>query len=258
MNQGIGMKRTLKSNKFIPKDIQMFTNCRVIACLSAFGFMISLASAGEKTVTTKISAVDADKNAITFGGLDLNVTRKTTITILGKKATLADLKKGQEAKVTYEDSLDAAISIAVLKEAVSDDDATAKAMKALQGEWKVIAGIENGKKQERNTIKTENRRFTIKGNSLSMSRVIEQKLGTYVGKFEIDASTGHFDWVGKRPGGQHVEWIGIYELEGDILKLCFIYQRDDKAKRPKEFKSLPPIQPGMAHLFYTLKRDTDE
>ncbi|WP_397571880.1 TIGR03067 domain-containing protein [Schlesneria sp. T3-172] len=123
---------------------------------------------------------------------------------------------------------------------------------ALQGEWKCVAGEENGKAQDRSAVKRENRRLTIKGNSLTMERVG----ASWVGKFEIDAINGDFDWVGKGPQEKLVEWIGIYELDDDNLKLCFIFQKDGKAKRPKAFRALPPV-PGMPQAFYTFKRDND-
>lgn len=229
---------------------------RIVVFLGAMMFSVAV-SATEKTVTGKITSVDADKNSITVGDVDLDVTRKTKITIDGKKAKLTDIEEGQNAKVTYDDELEVATSISV-GEAAGDGEATAKALKSLQGEWKCIAGEENGKTQDKSTVKKQNRRVTVKGNSLTVERTdAGEKFGSYVGKFEIDASNGHFDWVGKGPGGNLVEWVGIYELDEDTLKLCFVYQKDGKAKRPKEFKSMPPAEPGMAHVFFTFKRDND-
>lgn len=229
-----------------------------LACLATCLLSSATAFAAEKTVTGKVTSVDADKNSITVGDVDLDVTRKTRITIDGKKAKLADIEEGQNAKVTYDDELEVATSISIADEPEGDDEATAKAMKSFQGEWKCIAGEENGKAQDKSTVKKQNRRVTVKGSSLTVERTgAGDKFGSYVGKFEIDASNGHFDWVGKGPGGNLVEWIGIYELNEDTLKLCFVYQKDGKAKRPKEFKSMPPAEPGMAHVFFTFKRDND-
>lgn len=126
-----------------------------------------------------------------------------------------------------------------------------KATNTLQGEWVCIAGEENGKPQEQSTVKQERRRLTIKTNSLKIERVG----ASWDGKFEIDPSNGQFDWIGKGPGGSLTEWIGVYDLDGDTLKLCFVWQKEGRAKRPTEFKTLPPAEPGMAHAFYTFKRE---
>jgi len=83
----------------------------------------------------------------------------------------------------------------------------------------------------------------------------------WVGKFEVDSTTRNLDWIGKTRLNDEwklTEWTGIYELKGDELKLCFIFDRDELAKRPTEFKSLPPAQRGLAHAFYTFKRVEEE
>lgn len=211
--------------------------------------------AAEKAVTAKVTAVDATKKSITFDDLELDVSRKTKITVDGEKATLADIKKGQQAKVTYDDDLEVATSIAVGKEADGDVEATAKAMKAIQGEWRCIAMEEIGKTLDKKKVKGQDRRVTIKGNAWTMSRTQDGKRGTYTGKFEIDDSNGHFDWIGKGPGGELVEWVGIYELNGDTLKVCYRYKKNDEVVRPKKFKT-DEEKPNFS-VFYILKRDND-
>lgn len=236
-------------------------HCRLQLVSLFAGFLItSSGAAEERTVTGKIKSVDATKNSIKLDDLQLDVGRKTTITVDGKAAKLADIKPDQQAKIVYEDALDTAISIAVGKEPERAFEADAKVLKELQGEWQCIAGEVSAKPQEKNILKKENRRLTINGNSLTMARTGPGgKYGTYVGKFEIDSSNAKFDWIGKGPGegAGLVEWVGIYELEGDVLKLCFVYQKDGKAKRPTLFKSLPDAQPGLNHVFFTFKRDRE-
>ena len=92
----------------------------LVTCL----LISSVASAAEQTVKGKIKTVDVAKNSITLDDLALDVTRKTKIAVGDKKATLTDIKAGQVANVTYDDVLDAAISIVMEKDAAPADDKT--------------------------------------------------------------------------------------------------------------------------------------
>lgn len=206
-------------------------------------------SAAEKTITGKVKSVDLAKNSIVVDDTALDVSRKTKLVVNGKQASLKDITVGQQVKATYDDALETAISIVAGED---DGKATMAAMKLIQGEWRCIAGEENGKPQEQSKVNQEYRRLVIKGNSLTM-----QKAGqSWTGKFEIDSTNGDFDWIGKNvPQNQLVEWIGIYELEDDTLKLCFIFNKNDKAKRPTSFKTMPPVELGLAHACYTFKRE---
>lgn len=220
-------------------------------------FLISTAaSAAENTATAKVKAVNAAKNSITLGDLELDVTRKTKITIDGKKGTLADIKIGQNVKVTYEDSVDVATSLVVGDEPEEDGEATAKAMKAIQGEWKCIAMEEIGKTLDKKKVKDQDRRLTIKGHSYTMKRTENGPRHALIGKFEIDASNGYFDFIGKEQSGMAREFVGIYELDGDTLKLCYRYKNNDDCVRPKKFKT--DDERANISVFYTFKRDNDD
>ncbi len=61
------------------------------------------------TLEGRIKKVDTDKSTLTItekGDKDVTVTvnKDTKITVNGEAAKLADLKKGQKAKVTHEDN----------------------------------------------------------------------------------------------------------------------------------------------------------
>lgn len=219
-------------------------------------FLGTILLAAEKTVTGNVGEVDLKKNSITVGEVLLDVSRKTKISIDGKKATLAELKKGQKVVVVYDDELDVASSI---KAGVNGGDAssTAEEVKKMEGDWVCVASEENGVQLEKDRVKRQNRRLKIKGNTLKMERLIAKQFGTYEGKFEIDPSTNSFDWIGKGPGGNYVEWIGIYELGDDYLKLRFAYQKDGISKRPTSLKTTAPLVPGAHQVYYMLKRDKD-
>lgn len=226
------------------------------ACLATCLFISATASAAEQTVTGKVESVDADKKTITIDDQTLDVTRKTKITVDGMKATLADIKTGQQATVNYDNDLEVAISIVVGDEPKGDDEANAKVMKTLQGEWKCIAMEEIGKTLDKKVVKEQDRRVTIKGHSYTMKRTEKGARHALIGKFEIDASTGYFDFIGKEQDGRAQEFVGIYELDGDTLKLCYRYKRDEDCIRPEKFEA-DDGQPNIC-VFYTYKRDNDE
>lgn len=219
-------------------------------------FLISVTVfAAEQTVTGKIKAVDEQKNSITVDDVVLDVTRKTKIIVDGEKAKLSGLKTGQQVKVTYDDSLETAISIVIGKEAKTDEEAAAKVMKALQGEWKCISAEETANETDKKTLKAQDRRVTIEGNNYSMKRTHGDKRGGYSGKFEINPTNGQFDWIGENPDGGLTKWIGIYELDGDILKICYRYNRNGQAVRPTKFKT-DNVRPNIS-MYYVFKRDTE-
>lgn len=116
----------------------------------------------------------------------------------------------------------------------SKDNATSIAMKAIQGEWLCVAAEQAGKQIGPDDVKVEDRSVSISGNSFSMKRTRGDKRGGYDGKFEIDASNRHFEFVGNN--GEF--WLGIFELDGNILKLCYrVKYNNSPIARPKEFKT---------------------
>jgi uncharacterized protein (TIGR03067 family) len=137
----------------------------------------------------------------------------------------------------------------------SSGAATQKALAALQGSWLTIAEETNGKASSKNDVKQINRRIVINGNSLTMTRVMGGKSGTYTGTFEIDAPSKNFDWKGTGPSGADVALRGMFEVEDSSLKLCYKYVKDESTKRPAKFKT--DNSSGTSFVFITLKRDDD-
>ncbi len=133
------------------------------------------------------------------------------------------------------------------------DEATTLDLKTMQGKWLCEASEESGKVIDKKVVKGQDQRLSIRGGNFMMTRLYAEKIGAYSGKFEIDATTGHFDFVGKGPTGKPVKWVGIYELDRDNLKLCFRYQVEGKVTRPTTFKS-DDGQPNVC-VFHTYKRE---
>jgi uncharacterized protein (TIGR03067 family) len=110
------------------------------------------------------------------------------------------------------------------------------AMKLFQGEWVCVATEGGGTLFDEAFTRKEDRRMTIQGDQLTMSRIREERQ-SYIGKFQIDASKGHFDFNGTGPDQAPNYWIGIYELNRDDLKLCYRKKATENAVRPTEFKT---------------------
>ena len=110
---------------------------------------------------------------------------------------------------------------------------------ALQGEWKIVSAESNGEPPPPGLL--DGAKFVFCGDKL-----------TLLGKertFKLDATKNprQIDFVptkGKTPQ------IGIYELDGDNLRLC-VGPADD---RPKEFKTKPRTD----HSLFVLKRKEAE
>lgn len=213
---------------------------------------ISTTQAAEKTVSGRVSDVDTTHKTITVDRLTLDLTRKTKVAVEGKTATLLDLKTGQQVTVTYDDKLDVAISVTAGKEIRIHDEATSKVLKSLDGEWVCIAAEEEGKAIDPKVVQSQNRHLTIKGGTLTMKRKIGNKHGGATGKIDLNPSSGQIDFRGDGPDGKPNEWVGIYHLEGDTLKLCYRFKTQTDAVRPKKFQSDEDHR-HMA-MFYTFER----
>ena len=159
-----------------------------------------------------------------------------------------------QARVTHTPASEAlAFHQADKNAAAGVSEATTLDLKTMQGKWLCEASEESGKVIDKKVVNGQDQRLSIRGSNFMMTRLYAEKIGAYSGKFEIDAMTGHFDFIGKEPTGKPVKWVGIYELERDSLKLCFRYQVEGKITRPMTFKS-DDGQPNTC-VFHTYKRD---
>ena len=114
----------------------------------------------------------------------------------------------------------------------------------LEGTWRVVSLEIEGKKIPEETIKDS--RLIIKGKEFTM----KEKIATYRGNFSTDPS--------KKPKTIDMKFtegpekgntsLGIYELDGDNLKLCLTITAKD---RPAEFAAKP--RSGLGHE--VLKRE---
>jgi uncharacterized protein (TIGR03067 family) len=127
---------------------------------------------------------------------------------------------------------------------------SAKSAAGPEGVWKSISEEVNGKAWDSQVVRDGKRHVTFQDNSFTMFREYLGKPGTYSGKYQLLPDGKSFDFSGTGPGGNHVDFRGIYEVSGDTLRLSYKYTADS-AIRPAAFKTEPG---GPISVLLVLKR----
>jgi uncharacterized protein (TIGR03067 family) len=121
---------------------------------------------------------------------------------------------------------------------------------SLQGEWLMVSEEANGV-----TVSiTQERRIIITGDDFVMSGTPDGRHPTYVGKIKINEATRTFDFDGKGPFGTTQVFKGIYELDGDTLRMCYAYIDEKAFERPTRIRSYQVPNTTMVSL--TLRRSS--
>jgi uncharacterized protein (TIGR03067 family) len=129
-------------------------------------------------------------------------------------------------------------------------DEAKKELKKFQGEWVPVSVEINGKAIPEEAIK--NVKVTVKGNKLTFTEG-----GTTIeGTFTLDPTRKpkQIDGKAKGPQGKEVKTIGIYELDGDKLKICDTLAGGE---RPRKFSSKggTPKNPITLTVYKRAKKD---
>ncbi len=127
----------------------------------------------------------------------------------------------------------------------------------IQGRWKAVEGQTTTKKSSGVKAVSFLWVWTFKGARLTTARLLDGKEeANDRGVFSLSrgAERKLFDFKGKRPNGTAVELKGIYEFDGEFLKVCYTF-RVDPAKtsnlvRPDSFA----LAPGSRGLSLKFKR----
>lgn len=211
-------------------------------CTILFFVLLSFFVSG--TAQAEVVTIEGTIKSIDKVGKKITIERKgkEKELDLSKDIDTSSLKVGQRIDLKFHLDLEIVVSIV--------DPMLSK----LQGAWVCVASEELGRFHSREIVKRQNRRMKIDGSKISIERVSVNRLGKYSGTINISDKNG-FDFTGKSSNGKDVEWIGIYELKGDILKLCYRYNNDGKAKRPTRFKT-DSMKPNIC-VFYTFKKETE-
>ena len=225
--------------------------------LAAAVFLAGILLAGPSTCWAV--GIEGTVQSIDVAARKLSLTRKTangektvSLDVSAEAGDLSSLKKGDGVMIEYDPEQEVAKSITVGGLA-ADNEPLSRDMKAFQGEWEAVGAEFGGEPLDRIAVRRLNRLIRIKGNSFHEERLHDGKTVGVDGKFEINPKTKAFDFVGKVTGTNNAfEYVGMYEFDGDTLKLCCRANEDGNASRPKQFKS-DTQKPNWSH-YYVYKR----
>jgi uncharacterized protein (TIGR03067 family) len=129
-----------------------------------------------------------------------------------------------------------------------DKKGDTKDLDAMQGTWEIASIEQAGMKVPAEEIKKANVRLVIKGDKFTY------KMGdtaTGEGSFKLDPEKKTLDATGKGAGGKEEKTLGIYELKGDELRVCFVPEGET---RPTKFEA----KEGTKAVIITYKRVKDK
>jgi uncharacterized protein (TIGR03067 family) len=125
--------------------------------------------------------------------------------------------------------LPAALTAALVVAGDAKEDAAKKDLDALQGKWSVVSLTRDGTVEpiSKDAVRV------ITGGNYTMKL---HPLLTIKGKYEIDPTTSpkNMETVASTGPNKDKRLLGIYELDGDSLKICYAAPGKD---RPTEFSS---------------------
>jgi uncharacterized protein (TIGR03067 family) len=111
------------------------------------------------------------------------------------------------------------------------EDLVKQELDKLQGTWVIVANTKEGKESPESL--RESKRYTIKGDHYSVSfKGAEKRLLEFRIKLDPESKPKTIDLIGLKT--DTVLLAGLYELDGDTLKICVPVGSSD---RPKALKS---------------------
>ena len=128
-------------------------------------------------------------------------------------------------------------------------------MDAIQGEWKCTFAQEGPDVMPATQLREEGRRLLVKDRTLRMERTKDGAFGFHEGTFSLEPANNFFNLT---ETAGHLYWIGVYDLKGDTLKLCYrCYIKGQPAPpRPQEFRGSGPKPFALYYEYQRVKPST--
>lgn len=117
------------------------------------------------------------------------------------------------------------------KAAEGREDASRQELQRIQGAWQVVSQEENGAKAAADSLRD---RIIFFGGDAFLVKQGHNLLQMGTQKLDPSKSPKTINVMVTQGDRRGDVWLGIYELQGDTLKVCF---DPDAQKRPTEFKS---------------------
>ena len=140
--------------------------------------------------------------------------------------------------------LTVAVLVLGLSAATADDKAEKDELDKLNGTWKGVSVVEDGKEMPK--AEAEAVRLTVTGEKYMLKLRDQDIEGTH--KLDPTKKPKQIEAVRTKGPEKGQKMVGIYELDGDTFKVCFAAPGKD---RPTEFKSAA----GSGHRLLVLKRE---
>jgi uncharacterized protein (TIGR03067 family) len=143
-----------------------------------------------------------------------------------------------------------ACAMTVLLTAAADEEKVGGGAAKLEGRWAAVKYVEDGEEADAVAKPEDSKvRWVFKGDKVTLLADVEE--ASLKGSFKLGQGPKHktIDLEFPAPGGGKGKQAspGIYDLEGDTLKMCYA---TGKAKRPEAFES----KAGSKHVLAVFKR----
>ena len=109
----------------------------------------------------------------------------------------------------------------------------------IQGTWKATAASRDGKDRTEQELKDSPMLLKFDGDKATLTEGGEQRGGEVTFKLNTESKPRQIDVTlpDREDGTKGQVLLGIYELKGDTLKICFKRNEDGTPVRPTEFKA---------------------